>query len=50
MHWLGAYQPPRILDPAKYLYETIYINALRILLSYIERITEYKIKALIQIG
>ena len=51
MHWLGAYQPPRILDPTKYLYD---INALRILLSCIcrneEQITDYKIIVLIQIS
>ena len=53
MHWLGAYQPPRILDPTKYLYD---INELRILLSCIfifrneEQITDYKIIVLIQIS
>ena len=53
MHWLGAYQPPRILDPTKYLYD---IYALRILLSFIficrneEQITDYKIIVLIQIS
>ena len=55
MHWLGAYQPPRILDPTKYLYD---INAVRILLSRIfiyicrneEQITDYKIIVLIQIS
>ena len=53
MHWLGAYQPPRILDPTKYVYD---INALRILLSCIficrneEQISEWEIIVLIQIS